>query len=233
MQDGHAVLRHHAGELRPDALELGADARGLLVDAVRLEVVAEQALPIRLLAVVQRVPVPVLDHVRAVGHVRPCLQPQLSVEGRVLARRVPADRLRVGLGDEIGRPLHRSREVTHERDPPAVEPLLRVVVGVDRGDVEERRDLLRVHRGARRAVEVLRDPLPRLGVLADQRRLPAEEVGDEPALVPFPLELPARGSGSRHAAAACPNCPPAAPSTPGPTPCSWPRRSRTSSSATP
>ena len=134
---------------------------------------------------------PVLDHVGPARHVGPRLQPQLPVERRVLALRVPADRLRVRLGDEVGRALHRAGEVAHERDPPAVEPLLRVVVRVDGGDVEELRDLLRVDRGAGRAVEVLGDPLAGGDVLPQDPRLPAEEVGHQRALVALPLELPA------------------------------------------
>ncbi len=102
VQDGHPVLRQETREGRTEALQLAADAHRLPVDAVRLQVVAEEPLPVGLLPVVEGVPVPVLDHARPARHVGPGLEPELAVPGRELGPGVPADRLRVRLRHEEG-----------------------------------------------------------------------------------------------------------------------------------
>jgi hypothetical protein len=84
-----------------DALQFIADDGRFAIDAVGLQIVAEDAAPVGFLAVVQRVPVPVGNETGAAGDMGVGGEAELAVVGRELRARIPADGLRVGLHDEV------------------------------------------------------------------------------------------------------------------------------------
>ena len=67
VEDRHLVANRQIDEPRADSLQLMRGAADLSVRAVGLKVVTEHALPVGFLASVDGVPVPVLNHVCAVG----------------------------------------------------------------------------------------------------------------------------------------------------------------------
>ncbi len=192
--------------MSPARGELARDLLDLVVAAAGLAVVVEHAEPVLLVAVVDRVPVPVLDHARAAGDERPRRLAPLPVERGEVPVREP-DRERVGLGDQerlsergvgeiglevdrprarMGRPaeLRRVRRRLGHR-----QRVLHRVVRVDRGDVEARAvELARVERGAAER-HARGHELVRAGDLAHDRRLRGDEVGRELRLVAAPREV--------------------------------------------
>ena len=56
---------------------------------------AQDAFPVSLLTGVDRVPVPILDHVGAGGEIGVDVEPELAVVRRELPGRIPAKRLRI------------------------------------------------------------------------------------------------------------------------------------------
>src|SRR5205823_9986859 len=80
------------------------------VRSARCEVVAQHTFPVRFLTVVDRVPMPILDHVRTGGSVRIHIEPQLTVVRRILTLGIPAN----GLGVCLGNQIIRSEEHTSE-----------------------------------------------------------------------------------------------------------------------
>ena len=139
---------------------------------------AEQALPVGLDGVVDRVPVPVLDHVRAVRQVAHRLQEQLAG-----VRRPAGEALRLRLQHEVGRAQQPARDRPAEGDLHAGQAVLRGVIDVAARDGQALRGLLMIDRRlhavgviAPGKVEVVRQELTGPGVLAHDGRLPGEKL---------------------------------------------------------
>ena len=122
-----------------DLLQLMRGAADFGVGAVGLEVVREDALPVGLLVGGDGGPVPVLDHVGAVGEMGVDVFAQLAVVGRVLAGGSPAGGLGVGFGDEEVAVLEGAGEVALDGLRSSVVVVLRAVIDVVGDDVEGRR----------------------------------------------------------------------------------------------
>ena len=86
--------------MRADFFKLVGGAAHLGVSAIGFEIVGENSFPVSFLVGGDGGPVPVLDHVRAIGEVGVNVLSKLSVVGRELAGGTPADGLGVGLGDQ-------------------------------------------------------------------------------------------------------------------------------------
>ncbi len=67
-----------------DFLQLMGDAGDLPVSPVGFQVMGEDALPVSLLSVMNRMPVPVFHHIGAAGQVSEHVQPELAVIWREL-----------------------------------------------------------------------------------------------------------------------------------------------------
>ena len=155
VQEAGVGVGDEVGHRRAGAVELAGDPLDLVVAAPGLAVVVEDAEPVRLVAEVVRVPVPVLDHARAAGHERPRRLAPLAVIGGEVRVRL-ADRGRVRLGHEERLVAGGARLIGLQVDHPGAglprpargaqrglrrrrrhrERALHRVVGVDRGDVE-------------------------------------------------------------------------------------------------
>ena len=180
--DGHLVALLQVDQTLPHLRvgDLVAEHAGLAVGRVRLQVVAEQTLPVGFPRVVDRMPMPVFHAVGAAGEMRVGLQSQLTGE------RQPAV-LALGLGLEhqvVRAVLGGAGHVAAEGDLLAGQVVLGRVVDVHTGDVHALRRLEmvdgRLHAegvAAPLEVEVVGDELVGLGVLAHDVGLPLEEFG--------------------------------------------------------
>ena len=183
--DGDVVALAQVHELRAKALEVCADRRGFEKGRVWLVVLAQQAAPIGLEGIGRASPVPVLEHVGAVGEMAEGLQAQLTRVGRPL--RIT---LRLGFDEqEILPALERTRHVAAEGDLGARQFVLRRMIDVDTGDVERMRRVKMVHArlhavgvAAPIEIEILRDELTRPVVTPYKVDLPGKVIRDEAAL---------------------------------------------------
>ena len=154
----------------------------------------KHALPIRLLPGMNRMPVPVLHHIRARRKIRINIQPKLSVIRRKLARRIPAECLRIRLSHQKIRPLQRPRKVTLQRLPRPIQMILRPVIRIVGHHIQRLRNLqfvdIHLHHGA----IVLRHKLIRPPTLPHQRSLERKIVRHPHLLPSRPLQLVA-GAG--------------------------------------
>ncbi len=91
VEDGDLVVLLESDDCGADLFEFVAGAGDFAIGAVGLEVVGEDALPVGLLVGGDGGPVPVLDHVGAVGEVGVDVFAQLAVVGRVLVGGGPAE----------------------------------------------------------------------------------------------------------------------------------------------
>jgi hypothetical protein len=135
------------------------------------------------LAVGERVSIPAFHHVGTRSDVRVCIQPGLTVAGRILILGVPADGLRVGLRHQVIARLERAAVIAGEAGGFAALALLRIVIRVHGHDVLGTGDVPFVGVRPRRASEVLSDKLVGPFVLIDDSSLPVQEVRGEPPLV--------------------------------------------------
>ncbi len=119
------VVDFHVGQFGADLLEFVSDAADFGIRAIRFEVVAQHAFPVSLLAGMNRVPMPILDHVGPARYVRVNVEAQLPVVGRKLAGGIPAERLRVRFSDEKVAVLERARKISLQRLPRAIHVILR------------------------------------------------------------------------------------------------------------
>ena len=188
-QDSDIVFNLQADQLRADLLEFVCGPAHLRVSTIGLEVVRQDALPVGLLVRGNGSPVPVLDHVRAIGEIGIDVFAELAVVGRKLAFGGPADRLCVGFGDEEVRVLQRAREVGLDRLKRSVVVVLGAVVDVVGRDVEEAGNRLFVDVALHHAAIVGGDKLARRGALAHQPGLPVEEVGHAHLAPARPLQF--------------------------------------------
>ena len=115
VQEADVGVRDEVRDGGAGALEVAGDPLDLVVAAPGLAVVVEDAEPVRLVAEVVRVPVPVLDHPRAAGHERPRRLAPLAVIGGEVRVRL-ADRHRVRLGDEERLVARGARQIGLEID---------------------------------------------------------------------------------------------------------------------
>ena len=95
-----------------------------LVGTPGLQIVTEHALPVRFLAIMERVPVPVFDHIGSGRDMGVDVQPKLAVVGRKQALRIPSNGVGIGFGDEVIRVFQRTsviprrRKTTHRQNHP-------------------------------------------------------------------------------------------------------------------
>ena len=163
-------------------MKLRADRFRFLINGRGLEVVGQKPLPVGLARVMNRVPVPVFDHLRARCEMAHCLKSQLSGEWR--PRR---EALRFGFKYEIGRLLQTPDLVAELGNLDSGQMHLRRMIDVASRDVETLRDLIviDIRLNARRAaarkveVEVVGDELILPRILSHNRRLPREKLRDE------------------------------------------------------
>ena len=206
-QDGHVGVWLVPIEGVADLLERGAELRELFVDATGDETVRQHSAPVCFGSVVQRVPVPVLDHRRAAGDQRECGLGELAGVRREVHVR-PANGLRVGLGDEEPRLLRReqavclSEQASHACGRPGaerghvlhrIEAILHSVVRVARCDVEPLVELLVVERRARVRQTGHHELVVAL-VFAHQARLPGDELSRQAGLEATPGKVVLRES---------------------------------------
>ena len=199
-QDCHVVADAQVDEALADLLQFLARAAHFRVRAVGLQVVRQDAFPVRLLVRVDRRPVPVLDHVGAVGQVRVDVLAELPVVRRVLERGAPVGRLRIRFGDEEVAALERTREVAVQLLGRAVVLVLRApVIDVHAGDVELLRDGGFVDVAVQCAGEIVRDELARARAFTHELRLPVQEVRHAHLAPARPFQLVARALGAVRA----------------------------------
>src|SRR5207244_11413967 len=98
-----------------DALKLMGGPPDFFVRSARCEVVAQHTFPVRFLTVVERVPRPILDHVRTGGSVRIHIEPQLTVVRWILTLGIPANGLGVCLGNQLIRVLQGTHVIAYAR----------------------------------------------------------------------------------------------------------------------
>src|ERR1039457_1668224 len=97
---------------------------------------AQDPLPVSLLTGVDRVPVPIFDHVGAGRQIRVDVETELSVVGRELPGRIPAKRLRIRFRYQQVLVYEGAGEVALQRLPGAVQMVLRTVVRIVGDDIE-------------------------------------------------------------------------------------------------
>ena len=217
VQEAHVGVGDEIGDRRAGPVEVAGDPLDLVVAAPGLAVVVEDAEPVRLVAEVVRVPVPVLDHPRATGHERPRRLAPLAVIGGEVRVRL-ADRRRVRLGHEERLVAGGARLIGLEVDHPRAglprpargaerglrrgrrhrERALHRVVGVDRRDVELAVEVGGIERRPRKR-HARRDELIRSRDLPHERSLLGDELRRQLRLEAAPREVVGRhGVAVRH-----------------------------------
>ena len=124
-QNCRAVFLLQMKKMRTDFLPLLPDPAARPVRVILLEILRQNTLPVGFDRIVQRVPVPVLDHVGAARQMRVSLQPQLPVEGQPVR-----EALAFRLENQIIVLLHRARKISAERNLHAGQLILRRMIDV-------------------------------------------------------------------------------------------------------
>src|SRR5437016_6087613 len=150
----------------------------------------QYGLAIGLLTVMDRVPVPILNHVRAGSGMGVNIQAQLAIVWWKLLFGIPADGLCVGFRDQVVGLLERADVIADVGRRFAVELVLSSVIWVRRCDVEDLDYVGLVHFRAGRTGKVMHHKLIGTLVLIDDGRLPSKKIGSHPLGVALPFKLP-------------------------------------------
>ncbi len=184
-QNGDAVLFLQVDELVPDALPFVSDHLARAVGLVFLKIMGQNALPVGLAGVVQRVPMPVLHHVGTARQVRVGLQAQLPVIGKPLRKA-----LALRLEHQIVAALYGARQVAAEGDLHAGQLVLRRMINIRSHDRHGLPVLVHIRIRIQAVgitdpvkVRVVRDELILPQVRLDDAALPCEELCRKASLV--------------------------------------------------
>ena len=177
-EDRGFIFLFETGQVIAEPLPGVSDEGGFAVDRIFLKVMTQDTLPVGLEGVMNRVPVPVLDHAGAARDVAHRLQVQLS---RI--RRPPGIPLRFRLQHEVVVIFEAADDVAAERDLLAGQLVLARVINIAARHRQVLRDLVvlavRLHAVrviAPAEIKVVRDELVLPLVLPHHGGLPAEEI---------------------------------------------------------